>query len=86
MTITLTPEMKAIVEQKIQSGQYASADEVVLEGLRLLDEHVNRLQELRAEIAVGIEQADQGLLAAFDPMKTLDRVLQRKNLPDPGDE
>lgn len=79
MTITLTPEMQAIVDQKIQSGKFAQPGEVVLEGLRLLnDQNVAQFQNLRAEIAIGINQADQGQLAPFEPMKTLERVLPYK--------
>lgn len=64
MNVSLTPELEQFVTQKVESGMYYSASEVIREGLRLLKEQETlkqiRLQELRKEIAVGIEQADQG--------------------------
>lgn len=63
MNVSLTPELEQFVTQKVESGMYYSASEVIREGLRLLKEQETlkqiRLQELRKEITVGIEQADQ---------------------------
>ena len=36
MTLTLTPELKAMIQQKIDSGRYADENEVVHEALVLL--------------------------------------------------
>ena len=56
--------------RRLQSGMYHSPSEVIREGLRLLGEQDTlkqmRLQELRREIAIGIEQADRGDLAILD--------------------
>jgi antitoxin ParD1/3/4 len=58
------------VGELIASGLYQSQSEVVREGLRLLKEREDlrklRLEELRREIQVGIDQADRGELVAFD--------------------
>ncbi len=38
MNINLTPQLEAMVRQKVTSGLYTSASEVVSEALRLMDE------------------------------------------------
>jgi antitoxin ParD1/3/4 len=69
MNVSLTPELEQYVNGKVQSGLYHSASEVIREGLRLLREkeevHQSRLQELRREIQIGIDQADRGQVSAF---------------------
>ncbi|MFB2918537.1 MULTISPECIES: type II toxin-antitoxin system ParD family antitoxin [Aerosakkonema] len=64
MNVSLTPELEKFVQEKVKSGRYLSASEVVREALRLLQEEDQirqlRLENLRKEIAIGIEQADRG--------------------------
>jgi antitoxin ParD1/3/4 len=48
MNVSLTPELEQLVQDKVRSGRYNSASEVVREALRLLEER-DRLRELRAE-------------------------------------
>ena len=83
MNISLTPELEDLVNQKVRSGRYRSASEVIWEGLRLLKEQDEfkelRLQELRREVARGIEQADRGELldgeeAIADLHKRIDEI------------
>lgn len=38
MNITLTPNLKRLVEQKVKSGSYKNADDVIRDALRLLEE------------------------------------------------
>jgi len=70
MNVSLTPELEEYVSGKVQSGLYHSASEVIREGLRLLKQkdevHRGRLEELRREIQVGIDQADRGEVSAFN--------------------
>ena len=64
MNVSLTPELEKFVNDKVASGMYYSASEVIREGLRLLQEREMlkkiRIEELRKEIAVGIKQAERG--------------------------
>lgn len=64
MNVSLTPELENLVNEKVASGLYNSASEVVREALRLLfeQEEVRRLriEELRREIKVGLDQIKQG--------------------------
>ena len=39
MNVSLTPEFETFVDEKLKSGSYSSASEVVRAGLRLLQEH-----------------------------------------------
>ena len=59
MNVSLTPELETLVRQKVQSGLYNNASEVVREALRLLDER-DRTKRLREAISVGLAQAERG--------------------------
>ncbi len=80
MNISLTKEFEIYVAQKVESGLYHSASEVIRDGLRLMKErdelHQSRLAELRREIAVGIDQADRGQIQPFNE-ETAARVKAR---------
>jgi Arc/MetJ-type ribon-helix-helix transcriptional regulator len=41
MKLSLSPETERLIEEKVSSGRYQSADEVVRKGLALLDERDN---------------------------------------------
>ena len=64
MNVSLTPELEHIVDQKVKSGLYNSASEVVREGLRLLQQRDEmrdaKLHALRAEIQKGIDDLEAG--------------------------
>ena len=70
MNVSLTSELEELVQQKVRSGLYHSASEVIREALRLLLEQDRiremRLVELRAKIDQGWESARQGNLVAGD--------------------
>jgi antitoxin ParD1/3/4 len=76
MTIHLSSDREQFVRSLIDAGQYPSEDAVIDEALRLLQEHDDeiKLAQLRRDIAGGIEQADRGDLAPFDPHATLARI------------
>ena len=64
MTISLAPELEGFVNQKVASGLYNSASEVVREALQLLHEQDElariRTEELRREIQKGLDSLNQG--------------------------
>ena len=80
MNVSLTPELEQLIHEKVETGLYLSASEVVREALRLLQERDNfqamKYAELRREIHVGIDQADRGELV--DGPEVF-RKLRRKN-------
>ena len=64
MNISLTSELERMVDEKVRTGRYASASEVIREGLRLLEEQeqlkLQRLASVRQKIDRGLEQLDKG--------------------------
>lgn len=64
MNISLTPELEKLINDKVKSGLYFSASEVVREGLRLLQEQdevkQRQIEAIRAKIDRGIQQLDRG--------------------------
>ena len=77
----LTDELESFIHQKVETGLYHSASEVVREGLRLLKErdelHQGRPEELRKAVAVGVDQAaDRGRVKPFTE-ETVERIKAR---------
>ena len=61
MNVSLTPELESLVNEKVQTGMYQTASEVVREALRLLKEHDEaKLRELSDMTRVGIDQLERG--------------------------
>jgi antitoxin ParD1/3/4 len=46
MKISLSPDLERLIAEKVSSGRYRSADEVVREGLELLQEHEDKTRRL----------------------------------------
>jgi antitoxin ParD1/3/4 len=67
MNVSLTPELERLVNDKVSSGMYQTASEVVREGLRLLAERDHRLQALRRDVRAGMEAADRGEYSEYAP-------------------
>lgn len=65
MNVSLTPELDRYIEEKVKSGRYRSASEVVRESLRVMqqaeEERQARLAALRGEISRGLSELDRGL-------------------------
>lgn len=64
MNVSVTPELEQFIQSQVESGKYTSADEVILTGIRLLEErdriYKGRFEELRQEVRIGIEASEQG--------------------------
>ena len=62
MNISLTPQLESMVKQKVGTGLYNSASEVVREALRLLEakDQLNELKltTLRQEIKKGLDSGE----------------------------
>ena len=59
MNINLTPQLEQLVREKVSSGLYNSASEVVREALRLMETQDRlravKLEQLRRDIREGLE-------------------------------
>ena len=79
MNVSLTPELEEMVTQKVQSGLYNSASEVVREGLRLVREQDQirqiKLEELRRELQVGFDELRRGEGVEYaSPRQLIDEI------------
>ena len=78
MNVSLTPQLEQFVREKVDSGRYLSASEVVREGLRLLEErdrvYQARLADLQKEITIGVEEAGRGEL--FDGEEVMQELYE----------
>ena len=54
MTILLSKDARAIIDQAVASGQYASPEAVIDAGLQLLAMHDRKVAELRASIQAAL--------------------------------
>lgn len=52
-SVTIGNHYETFIAQQLQEGRYGSASEVVRAGLRLLEEHEGRVQQLRAALIEG---------------------------------
>ncbi len=70
MNVSLTPELEKYVSEKVESGLYHSASEVIREGLRLLKDQDAlrkvRLHEVRQQIQEGVNSGESQPLNVED--------------------
>ena len=69
MNISLTSELAKIVHNKVESGLYNNASEVIRDAIRQLDAN-NELREikslyLREKLSKGLKQAEKGEFADY---------------------
>ncbi len=70
MNVTLTPALAEFVRRKVESGDFRSPDEVVFEGLRLLQQQDEQWKaEARAKIDEGWNQAKAGQLRSSEAVR-----------------
>ncbi|HEX2188222.1 MAG TPA: type II toxin-antitoxin system ParD family antitoxin [Longimicrobiaceae bacterium] len=64
MNVSLTPEPERYINDRVESGSYRSASEVVRESVRLLrrveEDREARLAALRRDIDEGLAELDRG--------------------------
>ena len=64
MNISLSSEIEKFIESQVESGKYPSAEEVIVAGIRLLEEreriYHGRFEELKREITLGVEASERG--------------------------
>ena len=78
MNVSLTTELEQMVEDKVRSGMYQTASEVVREGLRLLKERDQRLEALRRDVRAGFEAVERGEYTDYDESNIKDLAARDK--------
>lgn len=82
MSISLTPELEQFIQSQISSGKYASTEEVILAGIKLLEEreriYQGRFEELKREIVIGVEQLERG--ERLDGREVIEKLRQKNQV------
>jgi len=60
MNVQLTPEQEQLVLTKVKTGRYHSANEVMSEALRQMENRDQIIEEVRQKIAAGVASLRQG--------------------------
>jgi len=80
MNISLTPQLEKLVQDRVKSGRYTSASEVIREALRLLETHDRAVEQglvqLRADVSAGLQQLEDGQSSPFDEA-AVERIKRR---------
>ena len=77
ISITITPAMKRVLDERVASGQFASANELMREAFRTWqrqqDEHEELLASIRARIQKSIDDPRPSIPAeeVFDRLKKM---------------
>ena len=76
MNVHLTAEQQEFVKQRLASGGYASASEVIRAGLRALEADERWREDVRKKISDGVAQAKLGQLLDGDEVfkELVDRI------------
>ena len=81
MHISLTPELENSVKQKVASGYYNNASEVIRDALRFWESNEELVQHMKLEalqkrLSIGADQAEQG---KFIDQSVSDIIAEAKN-------
>lgn len=85
MNISLTPELERRIAEKVESGLYTTASEVVREALRMLftedEKRMRLIAELNAELLEGIDELDRGEAIDGEELSRIlsDTIERRRN-------
>lgn len=78
MNVSLTPELEAMIREKVESGLYNNSSEVVREALRLMERR-DKEERLRAALAIGLDEIERGEGVEYTPqlLEEIDREADR---------
>ena len=77
----LTPELRRFIEDRVNTGRFASAEDVIRAGLSVLQAQERAggddLTDLRGDVGIGLAQADRDEFASF----TAAGIIREENGP-----
>ena len=80
MKVELNPAFEKLVQEKVESGLYRDADEVVRDALRLLDRQIRideeKLEALRAAVQLGVDDVEAGRYIEISSEEELDALFE----------
>lgn len=80
--VNLTKQLDQFIEQKVATGEFQNASEVVRAGLRLLSERdedrAAKIEALKAAIQVGLDDLDRGDYEVVDDIEAWANELGRR--------
>jgi len=77
MHVILTPELERQVEDKVNTGHYADAGEVIREALRNSFKREQEAEWMGREVALGHAQLEAGETVVVDSKEEFDHLLRR---------
>ena len=88
VNISITPELDAFLQSRVDSGRYQTTSEVVREALRLLErqerERDEAFHQLKAKLEIATAQAERGELIdgvqVFDELREMIEERDRKSV------
>ncbi|MGH2535142.1 MAG: type II toxin-antitoxin system ParD family antitoxin [Thermomicrobiales bacterium] len=76
MNVRLNPSLEAMIQEKVESGEYGGASEVVEEALRFMAERDQRARQLKASVAKGFAQFEREESVELTP-EHMELIVQR---------
>lgn len=77
MNIQLKPEQEKFIQEKIASGEYKNAEDVISQAFKLLEAKERKIKELQDKISLGTEQIAQGQVT--DGEEVFNRLQEKIN-------
>lgn len=78
MHVSLTPTLENLVREKVESGLYNNASEVIREALRRMIAEEQGMEWLRKQAALGFEQLEAGNVVEMSREEFFSRVAERE--------
>jgi len=79
--VVLTEQQEIFVGKLVETGRYQNASEVLRDGLRLLEDRVQRreaeLVDIQAGVIAGLDQVERGEFAEGSGEEAIERAFKR---------
>jgi antitoxin ParD1/3/4 len=76
MSITLSPEIEAKIEQKVRSGCFQSPNELIQSALEAMERYEESIQSLKASLQQGLDELEEGEGIRIQSSEDLDQLFE----------